>query len=569
MSLFVLAYAAGVLTIVSPCIVPVLPFVLARGGQPFHRGGLPLLLGLAFAFAAVASLAAFAGGWAVAVNHYARAVALVLMFVFGLSLLSSSLAARLMQPLVLFGGWLSQRAGQGGGTRSSLLLGVATGLIWAPCAGPVLGLILTGAALRGPGLETSLLLLTYGLGAASSLAVVLLSGQRVLALLKPSAAWGEKLRRVAGAGVVGAALLIAAGLDTGVLTRWSLQRGGGVERHLIDFLGVAQAQEKAVSEPPRLSAAQRALLDAPQWLNTPALRPEDLQGKVVLVNFWTYSCINCLRTLPYVRAWADKYRDRGLVVIGVHTPEFAFEKDVNNVRAALGRLDVRYPVAIDNDFGIWRSFGNQAWPALYFIGADGRVRQRLLGEGAYAQSEQLIQQLLAEANGAPAAPLGVAAGSAEQAPGDPWNEGSEETYVGYDKATNFASPGGVAEDQARVYRAPPQLSLNHWSLTGQWSVGGEYAVAAASGGIRYRFHARDLHLVMGAAPRGEAVRFRVTIDGVAPGADHGADIDAGGLGSLKEHRLYQLVRQAGPVRDHTFEIEFLDPGARAYAFTFG
>jgi len=569
MTLFLLAYGAGLLTIAAPCIIPVLPFVLARGAQPFRRGALPMLLGMALAFAAVASLAAVAGGWALAANRYGRIAAVALLALFGLSLLRPALAARLMQPLVSLGSRLSLRAGQGGTTASSLLLGMATGLIWAPCAGPVLGLTLTGAALRGPGFETSLLLLTYALGAATSLAAALLFGRRLTAAWRPSAVWAENLRRVLGAGVIVAAVAAAAGAGSGTLSRWSADRGGRLEQHLIGFLGVAQAAPDETRAAPALSPPLQALLAAPQWLNTPPLRAEDLRGKVVLVNFWTYSCINCLRTLPYVRAWADKYRDHGLLVIGVHTPEFAFEKDPVNVRGALGQLDVRYPVAVDNDFGIWRAFGNQAWPALYFLGADGRIRQRVLGEGGYAQSERLIQRLLAEAGGAVDAPIGVAAGAGAQAPGDPWNERSGETYVGYDKAASFSSPGGLVEDAASVYRAAPVLLPGDWSLAGQWTVGGEYAVGAASGSIRYRFHARDLHLVMGAAPRGGAVRFRVTIDGVAPGPDHGADIDAGGWGSLKEHRLYQLVRQAGPVRDRTFEIEFLDAGARVYSFTFG
>jgi len=312
-----------------------------------------------------------------------------------------------------------------------------------------------------------------------------------------------------------------------------------------------------------------ALLAGGPWLNGAPLRPEDLRGKVVLVNFWTYSCINCLRNLPYVRAWADKYRDRGLVVVGVHTPEFAFEREAANVRSALHSLDVRYPVVLDNDYGIWRAFGNQAWPALYFIGADGRIRQRVLGEGGYARSEQLIQQLLSETGSMPAAGIGVAPGQGSQAAPDEWNLRSEETYVGYDKAARFASPGGLAEDVPRLYRDAPALPLNHWSLGGEWTVGGESAALSGNAGsIRYRFHARDLHLVL-APPPGGPVRFRVSLDGAPPGADHGSDVDADGWGSLKDVRLYQLVRQAGAVRERSFEIEFFDAGVRAYSFTFG
>ncbi|HLZ84354.1 MAG TPA: redoxin family protein, partial [Caulobacteraceae bacterium] len=266
------------------------------------------------------------------------------------------------------------------------------------------------------------------------------------------------------------------------------------------------------------------------WLNGPPLGPEDLRGKVVLVNFWTYSCINSLRPLPYVRAWAAKYRDRGLVVIGVHTPEFAFEKDLANVRRAVAGLGVGYPVVLDSDFAIWRAFDNQAWPAFYFIGADGRVRGRRLGEEGYDQSERLIQKLLTEAHGKPVTDAIVpVAGSGPQAAPDRRDLSSEETYVGFAKATGFASDGGLKLDAARLYQAPRRLDRNTWSLAGRWTVGGEFAtLSAASGTIAYRFHARDLNLVLAPPPDGRPVRLRVRIDGAAPGADHGFDVDAQG-----------------------------------------
>jgi thiol-disulfide isomerase/thioredoxin len=314
-----------------------------------------------------------------------------------------------------------------------------------------------------------------------------------------------------------------------------------------------------------------ALFEAQQWLNTKPLRADDIRGKVVLVNFWTYSCINCLRILPHVRAWADKYKSAGLVVIGVHTPEFAFEKDVGNVNKALVSLGISYPVAIDNDFRIWRAFNNSAWPALNFIGADGRIRRHVLGEGEFDQSEHLIQQLLAEADAAPVASSTVTVNgiSTEAAP-DERDLRSPETYIGYAQATNFASPGFVSENSSKVYRAVSALPLNHWSLAGAWTIAGEYAALNdAPGSIAYRFHARDLHLVLAGPSQGHSIRFRVTIDGNPPGADHGYDIDADGWGRLKEDRLYQLVRQAGRIVDRTFEIEFFESGVRAYAFTFG
>ena len=327
----------------------------------------------------------------------------------------------------------------------------------------------------------------------------------------------------------------------------------------------AYATDAEASDP------MRTLLETQQWLNTKALRAGDIRGKVVLVNFWTYSCINCLRILPHVRAWSDKYKSSGLIVIGVHTPEFAFEKDVDNVRKALVSLGVGYPVAIDNEYRIWRAFDNTAWPALYFVGADGRVRRHVLGEGEYDQSEQLIQQLLSEADATPVADgtVTVSGISTEAAP-DERDLRSPETYIGYAQATNFASPGIVSENLPRVYATLSALPLNHWTLAGVWTIAGEYATLNdAPGSITYRFHARDLHLVLARLSQGHPIRFRVRIDGNPPGVDHGFDVDSDGWGSLEDDRLYQLVRQAGKVVDRTFEIEFFESGVHAYAFTFG
>ena len=313
-----------------------------------------------------------------------------------------------------------------------------------------------------------------------------------------------------------------------------------------------------------------SLAGAQEWLNSPPLSLEALKGKVVLVDFWTYSCINCLRSIPYVRAWAEKYRDHGLVVIGVHAPEFAFERNVANVKNAIATLKIGYPVPIDNEYKIWRSFENEYWPAHYFIDGNGKVRHHHFGEGDYDESEEIIQKMLQDAGNknVPTGLVSVNASGAEAA-SDAGDVKSPETYVGYDRGNHFVSPGGVVVDKDHTYAAgEPQL--NEWSLTGNWTVGPERAqLDEKDGSIVYRFHARDLHLVLGPSAEGSQIRFRVTIDGKAPGDAHGMDTDAEGNGVVTTQRLYQLVRAPGTVADRTFEIRFLDPGVQAYAFTFG
>lgn len=313
------------------------------------------------------------------------------------------------------------------------------------------------------------------------------------------------------------------------------------------------------------------LTGATQWLNSPPLNSEMLRGKVVLVDFWTYSCINCLRSLPYVKAWDAKYRAQGLVVIGVHAPEFAFEKDPHNVEQAVHDLGVAYPVAMDNQYAIWNAFRNQYWPAHYLIDAQGRIRHRHFGEGAYQETERMIQALLKEARQGRLATgdeLVQAAGSGATAAASAM-ERSPETYLGYARQEGLASPEAVRSGVASRYSTPAQLAPDQWSLAGLWLVSaGSAALQSAGGAISYRFHGRDLHLVMGSRS-GKPVRFRVTLDGAVPGADHGADTDASGNGVLREQRLYQLIRQSGKDTGRTFRIEFLDGDAEAFAFTFG
>jgi thiol-disulfide isomerase/thioredoxin len=323
---------------------------------------------------------------------------------------------------------------------------------------------------------------------------------------------------------------------------------------------------------PSASQVELASLErANEWLNSPPLTPADLRGKVVLVNFWTYTCINWRRQFPYVRAWAEKYKDQGLVVVGVHAPEFEFEKNVANIRWAVKDMKIDYPVAVDSNHVIWRAFRNQAWPALYFVDAQGRVRHHFFGEGSYEQSEMVIQSLLREAgaSGVSREPVSVDARGLDAA-ADWGNLRSPENYVGLERTENFASPGGAMLDKPRMYEAPARLRLNEWALSGDWTVRKDASVVNKAGGsITYRFHARDLHLVMGPAAPGASVKFRVRIDGQAPGAAHGGDVDEQGNGTVTEQRLYQLVRQSGSIADRQFEIEFLGPGAEAFAFTFG
>ena len=693
MILFLLAYLGGVLTIVSPCILPVLPFVFARADQPFLRSGLPMLVGMAAAFSVVATLAAVAGGWAVEANELGRLAALALLAIFGLALVFPALSDHFTRPLVALGDRLSASADRGAAARKStilpsLLLGVATGLLWAPCAGPVLGLILTGAALQGANAQTTLLLLAYAAGAATSLALALLVGGRVFAAMKRSLGIGEWVRRAVGVAVLAGVAAIALGLDTGFLSRVSYASTASIEQKLLDGLQptpvaplqssvvmnggammsanpgggnnpammmkakpteptvvmtggammsanpggsdnpammmtakpvkptvvmsggammsansgggdnpammmkakpneptvvmnggpammaanpamVMKAQPDAVEESLPVEGGAPALSGAVEWLNSPPLTLEALKGKIVLVDFWTYSCINCLRAIPYVRAWAEKYRDQGLVVIGVHAPEFAFEKNLDNVRKAVLDLKIDYPVAVDNDYAIWRAFQNQYWPAHYFLDAQGRIRHHHFGEGDYDGSERVIQQLLAEAGKSASAGLVSVNASGVEAASDMKDVQSPETYVGYVRSENFVSNGGAVPDARHLYELQ-EPRLNEWGVSGDWTIGGESAVLDEKGGsIAYRFHARDLHLVLGPGPGGAPVHFRVTIDGKPPGDGHGADTDAEGLGVVKEQRLYQFVRQTGDVGDHTFKIEFLDPGVQAFAFTFG
>src|SRR6202453_2896344 len=402
MVLLLLAFLGGILTIVSPCILPVLPFVFSRADQPFRKSGLPLLAGMAVTFAAFAAIATVGGAWIVRANQYGRFVALVVLAIFGVTLLWPALADWISRPFVRLGSRLSQPGDEGSqpSVFRSLLLGIATGLLWAPCAGPILGLILTGAALEGASQRSAFLLLAYAAGATTSLAVALLAGGRVFAALKRSLGAEVWIRSILGVAVLAGVVAIALGLDRGLLTRVSLASTSGLEQSLIDrFHASPQTQNEPQKNPGAMmmmSATAAGAATGPQtlpdlsgavaWLNSPPLNRDQLKGHVVLIDFWTYSCINCLRTIPYVLAWADKYKASGLVVIGVHTPEFAFEKDLDNVRRAVSDLKITYPVALDNDYKIWKAFSNSYWPADYLGDSTGGIRHHHFGEGKYGET---------------------------------------------------------------------------------------------------------------------------------------------------------------------------------------
>jgi cytochrome c biogenesis protein CcdA/thiol-disulfide isomerase/thioredoxin len=564
MLIFFLAYLGGLLTIFSPCVLPVLPFIFSRADHSFRHSGLPILVGMAATFTLLASLAAVGGAWLIELNQYGRYAAMLLLLLFGIALILPAFSERMMRPFVTLGGRLQQRADQS--IKGSLLLGVAVGFLWAPCAGPILGLVLAGAALNGANFYSALLLLAFAAGAATSLGLALLAGGRMLRWMKRGLGAEEWLRRGLGVAVVAGVVVIALGWDTRFLAQFSLLNTAKTEQKLIERL------EKP-STPVALIAAEMmpSLIGTTQWLNSPPLSSESLRGKVVLVDFWTYSCINCLRTLPYLKAWHEKYHAQGLVVIGVHTPEFAFEKDPQHVTQALHDLGVAYPVAMDNQFAVWNAFRNEYWPAHYLIDAQGNIRHRHAGEGAYQETEQMIQVLLKEAHQGQlsvakewvvVAESGISAAPTEA-------QTSPETYLGYARQENLASPEAVQRDVVTRYSTPPLLNIDQWALSGHWRVSSESAALHIAGGsISHYFQGRDLNLVLGSSAHKD-VRVKVTLEGAPPGVDHGLDIDAQGYGIIREQRLYQLIRQSGALKHRRFRIEFLNPDVEAFAFTFG
>lgn len=403
--MYLIAFVGGLLTVLSPCILPVVPFLFA-GAQRQRSSILLTLVGMALTFALISSLAVVSSEWVIQASNSGRHVALGVMALFALSLISARVGDWLARPFVWLGNRLDPDMRKKSGPLTSLMLGVATGLLWAPCAGPILGVILTGAMLQGANAQTSLLLLAYGAGSALSLGILIFAGRGLVNRLKPSIPFTGWLRRGAGVAVLGAAALIATGTDKTLLAGTSSEGLAGVETRVlqnvpkvVDYL---VSKVRADSPMETGQGSMPSLSGAVQWLNSPALNAEDLRGKVVLVDFWTYDCINCQHTLPYVKEWEKKYAKDGLLVIGVHTPEYGYERIIENVREQVQKLGITYPVAIDNNYAIWRNFDNQYWPAHYLIDAKGQVRYSHFGEGGYQAQERMIRQLLEEAK-APAA----------------------------------------------------------------------------------------------------------------------------------------------------------------------
>lgn len=560
MTFVLLAYLAGVLTIFSPCILPVLPFIFSKANHSFYRSSLPLLAGMCVTFSLFSTLAIVGGAWISKANQIGRILALVLLSFLGLFLIFPKLSEKAMAPLARLGSRIGKNAHQDR-VWDSFLIGVSSGLLWAPCAGPILGLILTGAASQQKISRSLLLLFSYSLGAATSLSGALIASHRLLKTLKKFLRFDLIFKRGLGILVLIGVAVITFHLDRTVLTQVSQFRTNSLEGKLLSFLGL--------EDHPATKGQIPEIFGEENWINSKPLSSHDLLGKVVLIDFWTYSCINCLRTLPYLKTWAEKYKNDDFLIIGVHTPEFAFEKNLNHVQEAVRDLGIGYPVVIDNNYRIWNAFENRYWPAHYFVDRQGRIRDYHFGEGDYERSEKIIQNLLTE-NGRTMHVTDVQfSAQGVQAPALFDKTQSPETYLGYQKAFNFVTSSPLNYDQSSNYKKVNHLQTNQWSIEGQWSINAEKIVLKAPDGkIRIRFHARDLHLVLGAEKK---IPFQVKLDGQPLGKDHGSDTDSEGNGVVQTHRLYQLVRQQAKetINDRLFEIEFLESGVEAFAFTFG
>jgi cytochrome c biogenesis protein CcdA/thiol-disulfide isomerase/thioredoxin len=539
------AFVAGVVTAISPCVLPVLPIVLAGGASGSPRRPYAVVAGLVVSFT-VFTLSAAALLSALGLpDDLLRTVAIAVVVVVGLSLVWPRLGDLLGRP---FHALARRRPGDAGG---GFLLGVSLGLLFTPCAGPVIGAVATVAATQSVTVETVLITLAYGLGAGVVLLGVAIAARRGMSL-RAVRMHAPLVRRVLGAAILGVAVLMVLGVDKDLQTRVpeytralqgleeSAAAQGELER-LVGSPGLAEEERLGDFGP----APEFDRIDL--WLNSEPLRMDDLRGKVVLIDFWTYSCINCLRTLPHVRAWDEAYRDEGLVIVGVHTPEFAFERDADNVRRAVRDLGVSYPVALDNAYGTWTAWQNRYWPAKYFVDRTGRLRYAHFGEGGYEESERVLRRLLAED---PDAEL-VSEGIADETPS---GEQTPETYLGYQRLDRFVG-SELAPDREADYSVPEYVPLHGVAYGGRWTVEGERIVAGEGARLRLAFHAHDVFLVLGAS--GESGSVEVSVDG-----------EPVGTVSVTVDDIYTLARIPGEKRDHVLDLRF-SPGTEAYAFTFG
>lgn len=579
-TLGMLAVAAGALTVLSPCILPILPPLLSASvsGGGRHRP-FWIVLGLALSFTLFGVTFALFGSFLGLSNAALRNAALLILFFFGASLLRPSLWERTGARIGLLAQRIPglDRASAGTTPWASLLLGASLGLIWAPCAGPILGIILTLAAVQSALGPTLFLMSAYALGAAAPMLLIGYGGRRISDRVTPLRRWGPAAHKTLGALTLAAVVALFFNFDTLLLAQLPgrLFIANQIEKRLIAAppsnpeeaaFGVDTALAANKKSPYPVLGAMPEFAGITTWLNSEPLTREKLRGKVVLIDFWTYSCINCIRTLPTVTRWDETYRDQGLVIVGVHTPEFQFEKEDGNIRSAISRHRIKYPVAVDNDYGTWKAYHNQFWPAKYLIDAEGKLRLTHFGEGDEDEFERAIQSVLTEAQ-LLHKPVAVAP---QKKSVELFKIRSPETYLGYQRTSNFVSNERIEEDKTTNYTPPPSLRLNHWALGGAWKVIDEASVLQAPGGkIQFRFEAPKLNLVMKGSEKG--ISGKVFIDGAPiPANMRGADVGPDGKVIISDARLYNLVvLPKDDDKEHLFELIFESPNVALYAFTFG
>jgi cytochrome c biogenesis protein CcdA/thiol-disulfide isomerase/thioredoxin len=545
-----LAFLEGFALIISPCILPVLPLVLAASAEGGRRRPYGIIIGFVLAFSLFAIVARELIVLLGLDPDLIRDASLVLLALFGLVLLSSKLSEKfslLTQGAANFGNRFAapKTASGGEGLCSGILIGSLIGLVWTPCAGPILAAVLVQVIRQQSDLAGNLVILSFAVGVGVPMLIIALTGRKIIARLGFLTRHTEALRRAFGVLVLASVALIASGVDTAALFSPSQK---------IESMMDAQGLQNELVSP--YAAPEFAGIEA--WQNSPPLTMQGLKGKVVLVDFWTYSCINCVRTLPYLTEWDSKYRDRGLVIVGVHSPEFEFEKDPDNVRAAIAEHGIRYPVALDNRLDTWINFSNRYWPAHYLIDREGQVVYTHFGEGEYRVTENNIRYL-----------LGLRGASettqAEALPFSP--EQTAEAYLGYERAANFSSREAMQRDTPRGYRYPAQLGAGQWALNGSWSIAAEKITSTEKGaGLRLNFKARKVFLVLGTAS-GKPVRVSLMLNGKAVGSHAGRDAPSGAL-VVGRNTLYELIDQQ-TMQDGLLELRADEPGLEAYAFTFG